>query len=94
MAALLVLLVVMCGDSRCGGLILLNVPVAATGGILALYLRGLPFSVSAAIGFIATFGIAVLNGVVLTSYIRDLERKGLDAVQAATEAAEMRLRPV
>ncbi len=94
MAAILVLLVVMFGDIRLAGLIFLNVPVAATGGILALYLRGLPFSVSAAIGFIATFGIAVLNGVVLTSYIRDLERKGLDAVQAATEAAEMRLRPV
>jgi heavy metal efflux system protein len=94
MAAILVLLVVMFGDIRLAGLIFLNVPVAATGGILALYLRGLPFSVSAAIGFIATFGIAVLNGVVLTSYIRDLERSRLDAVQAATEAAEMRLRPV
>ncbi|KTS22440.1 cation transporter [Methylobacterium indicum] len=94
MAAILVLLVVMFGDIRLAGLIFLNVPVAATGGILALYLRGLPFSVSAAIGFIATFGIAVLNGVVLTSYIRDLERSGLDPEEAATRAAEMRLRPV
>ncbi len=94
MAAILVLLVVMFGDIRLAGLIFLNVPVAATGGILALSLRGLPFSVSAAIGFIATFGIAVLNGVVLTSYIRDLERSGLDPEEAATRAAEMRLRPV
>jgi heavy metal efflux system protein len=76
------------------GLIFLNVPVAATGGILALYARGLPFSVSAAIGFIATFGIAVLNGVVLMSTLRDLERAGLSPREAATEAAERRLRPV
>lgn len=94
MAAILVLLVVMFGDIRLAGLIFLNVPVAATGGIVALYLRDLPFSISAAIGFIATFGIAILNGVVLTSYIRDLERVGLDAREAAFRAAEMRLRPV
>ena len=94
MAAILVLLVVMFGDIRLAGLIFLNVPIAATGGIVALYLRGLPFSISAAIGFIATFGIAILNGVVLTSYIRDLERVGLDAREAAFRAAEMRLRPV
>jgi cobalt-zinc-cadmium resistance protein CzcA len=94
MAAILVLLVVMFGDIRLAGLIFLNVPIAATGGIVALSLRGLPFSISAAIGFIATFGIAILNGVVLTSYIRDLERVGLDAREAATRAAEQRLRPV
>ncbi len=94
MAAILVLLVVMFDDVRLAGLIFLNVPVAATGGIVALYLRDLPFSISAAIGFIATFGIAILNGVVLTSYIRDLERLGLDPREAATRAAEMRLRPV
>ncbi|TGD97444.1 efflux RND transporter permease subunit [Methylobacterium nonmethylotrophicum] len=94
LAAILVLLVVMFSDLRVAGLIFLNVPVAATGGILALYARGLPFSVSAAIGFIATFGIAVLNGVVLMSTIRDLERAGLSPREAATEAAERRLRPV
>ncbi|MCJ2134266.1 CusA/CzcA family heavy metal efflux RND transporter [Methylobacterium sp. J-026] len=94
MAAILVLLVVMFGDIRLAGLIFLNVPMAATGGILALTLRDMPFSISAAIGFIATFGIAILNGVVLTSYIRDLEESGLDPRAAATRAAEMRLRPV
>ncbi|MHB2205629.1 efflux RND transporter permease subunit [Methylobacterium sp. CM6257] len=94
LAAILVLLVVMFGDIRLAGLIFLNVPVAATGGILALTLRDMPFSISAAIGFIATFGIAILNGVVLTSYIGDLERTGLDPQEAATRAAEMRLRPV
>ncbi len=94
LAAILVLLVLLFSDLRVAGLIFLNVPVAATGGILALYARGLPFSVSAAIGFIVTFGIAVLNGVVLMSTLRDLERAGLDARAAATEAAERRLRPV
>ena len=54
----------------------------------------MPFSISAAIGFIATFGIAILNGVVLTSTIRDLEASGLDLREAATRAAERRLRPV
>ncbi|KAA0122001.1 efflux RND transporter permease subunit [Methylobacterium sp. P1-11] len=94
LAGILVLLVVMFGDIRLAGLIFLNVPMAATGGILALALRDMPFSISAAIGFIATFGIAILNGVVLTSYIRDLEGSGLDPGEAASRAAEMRLRPV
>ena len=56
------------------------------GGIFALFLTGTPFSISAAIGFIATFGIAILNGVVLTSYIRDLEATGLAPREAATRA--------
>jgi heavy metal efflux system protein len=94
LAGILVLLVVMFGDIRRAGLIFLNVPIAATGGILALALRDMPFSISAAIGFIATFGIAILNGVVLTSTIRDLEASGLDSREAATRAAERRLRPV
>jgi heavy metal efflux system protein len=94
LAAVLGLLTLMFGDLRRAALIFLNVPMAATGGILALVLRDMPFSISAAIGFIATFGIAILNGVVLTSYIRDLERAGLDPRAAATRAAEMRLRPV
>ena len=94
LAGILVLLVVMIGDIRRAGLIFLNVPIAATGGILALALRDMSFSISAAIGFIATFGIAILNGVVLTSTIRDLEASGLDLREAATRAAERRLRPV
>ncbi|MET3409229.1 MULTISPECIES: CusA/CzcA family heavy metal efflux RND transporter [unclassified Methylobacterium] len=94
LAGILVLLVVMFGDIRRAGLIFLNVPMAATGGILALSVRDMPFSISAAIGFIATFGIAILNGVVLTSTIRDLEASGLDPREAATRAAERRLRPV
>jgi heavy metal efflux system protein len=75
-------------------LIFLNVPMAATGGIFALALRGLPFSISAGVGFIALFGVAVLNGVVLMSYVLQLRREGLTGPQAARCAAGIRLRPV
>jgi cobalt-zinc-cadmium resistance protein CzcA len=75
-------------------LIYLNVPLAATGGILALAVRGLPFSISAGVGFIALFGVAVLNGVVLLSYILQLRGEGLSAAAAARRGAEIRLRPV
>jgi cobalt-zinc-cadmium resistance protein CzcA len=75
-------------------LIFVNVPMAATGGVFALFLRGLPFSISAAVGFIALFGVAVLNGLVLVSYIRKMREEGLDATEAALHGAEIRLRPV
>ena len=75
-------------------LIFLNVPMALSGGVLALWLRGLPLSISAAIGFIALFGIAVLNGVVLVSHIRQLEAEGLLTDQAVIQGAMDRLRPV
>ena len=68
--------------------------MAATGGIFALVLRGLTFSVSAGIGFIALFGVAVLNGVVLVSYINARRADGCDAQDAATQAAQARFRPV
>lgn len=75
-------------------LIFLNVPLAATGGIFALAARGMPFSISAGVGFIALFGVAVLNGVVLMSYILDLQNKGLSREEAVTQGAMIRLRPV
>ncbi len=75
-------------------LIFLNVPLAITGGLVALTLRGMPFSISAGVGFIALFGVAVLNGVVLVSYILQLRQEGLPPVEAAIKAAEVRLRPV
>lgn len=75
-------------------LIFLNIPLAATGGIIALLLRGMPFSISAAVGFIALFGIAVLNGIVLLTYIRDLRRQGLSVEMAVEQGAQTRLRPV
>ncbi|SLM47836.1 Protein HelA [Nitrospira japonica] len=79
---------------RPAALIFLNIPLAATGGIFALALRGMPFSISAGIGFVALFGVAVLNGVVLMSYILDLQAKGLSRVEAAIQGAMIRLRPV
>jgi cobalt-zinc-cadmium resistance protein CzcA len=75
-------------------LIFLNVPLALSGGILTLWLRGLPLSISAVVGFIALFGIAVLNGVVLISHIRQLEAEGLPTEQAVIQGAMDRLRPV
>jgi cobalt-zinc-cadmium resistance protein CzcA len=76
-------------------LIYLNVPFAATGGIFALVLRGLPFSISAGVGFIALFGVAVLNGVVLMTQIRDIEeRTDLGVVDVLRRACSLRMRPV
>lgn len=75
-------------------LIYLNVPFAAVGGVFALWIRGMPFSVSAAVGFIALFGVAVLNGVVLLTSIKQLKEKGLDTFDASEKAAESRLRAV
>lgn len=89
-----VVLYTMFNSASLATLIFINVPMAATGGIFALYIRGLPFSISAAIGFIALFGVAVLNGVVLVSYINDLRRNGMTATAAALKGAEIRLRPV
>ncbi len=71
-----------------------GIPLAAIGGILALYWRGIPFSVSAAIGFIALSGIAVLNGQVLVSAIRRLLEKDVPLVEAVVGAAKQRLTPV
>lgn len=75
-------------------LIYLNVPIAATGGILALWVRGMPFSISAGVGFIALFGIAVMNGVVLVEHIRHLRHSGASQLKAVVNGAVDRLRPV
>ncbi|MHC1744265.1 MAG: efflux RND transporter permease subunit [Syntrophobacteraceae bacterium] len=75
-------------------LIILNVPFALIGGIVALFLRGLPLSVSAAIGFIALFGVAVLNGIVMVSYFNKLRQEGFELSEAITQGAAVRLRPV
>jgi cobalt-zinc-cadmium resistance protein CzcA len=82
------------GSVRPALLIYLNVPLATTGGILALMGRGLPFSISAGVGFIALFGVAVLNGVVLVTYITQLRQQGLPVEQAVRQGAATRLRPV
>ncbi|MBT8492283.1 MAG: CusA/CzcA family heavy metal efflux RND transporter, partial [Deltaproteobacteria bacterium] len=82
------------GSSRIALLIYLNVPFAAVGGVFALGLRGLPLSISAGVGFIALFGIAVLNGVVLVSHIRRLQREGVEISSASETGAQLRLRAV
>src|SRR5437667_10071034 len=74
--------------------ILLNVPFALIGGILALLITGMPLSVSAAIGFIALFGQAVLNGVVMVSYFNQLRQSGLAPFRAVVQGALVRLRTV
>lgn len=79
---------------RMAALIFLAVPTAATGGVFALALRGLPFSVSAGVGFIALFGVAVLNGLVWVSAVGHLREAGLDPLAAAREASIARLRPI
>ncbi|MGC1497851.1 MAG: CusA/CzcA family heavy metal efflux RND transporter [Sulfitobacter sp.] len=75
-------------------IIFTGVPLALTGGILALMLRDIPFSISAAVGFIALSGIAILNGLVMVSFIRELIREGRPLEEAITEGALTRLRPV
>jgi len=88
------LLYVTFNSVRLALLIYLNVPIAATGGILALWARGMPFSISAGVGFIALFGIAVMNGVVLIEHIRHLRHQGLSPFDAVVQGALDRLRPV
>lgn len=75
-------------------LVMLNVPFALIGGVIALWIRGMYLNVPASIGFIALFGVAVLNGLVLVSYINQLRVEGKDLLPAIREGAETRLRPV
>ncbi|MCI0378042.1 MAG: efflux RND transporter permease subunit, partial [Gemmataceae bacterium] len=74
--------------------VITGVPFGAVGGIIALWIRDMPFSISAAIGFIAMSGVAVLDDMILVSYIRQLRRKGLPLDEAVRQAAVTRLRPV
>jgi cobalt-zinc-cadmium resistance protein CzcA len=83
------------GSPGPAALISLNVPFAAVGGVYALALRGLPFSISAGVGFIALFGVAVLNGVVLMARVRELEKTTLATVREILRSAcSQRMRPV
>jgi cobalt-zinc-cadmium resistance protein CzcA len=75
-------------------LLFVNIPFAIAGGILALFLRGLPFSISAGIGFIALFGVAVLNGLVLVTFSKQLEKDGMTPMSAIQKSALLRVRPV
>ncbi|MBL4853009.1 MAG: efflux RND transporter permease subunit [Robiginitomaculum sp.] len=79
---------------RYAGMIIANVPFAAIGGVIALYISGQYLSVPSAIGFIAVFGVAMLNGIVLLSFINELRDKGMSVSEAVRKGAELRLRPV
>ena len=82
------------GSFRDALIIFSGVPLALTGGILALVIRDMPLSISAAIGFIALSGIAVLNGVVMLSFIKELIKEGIEVLEAIKQGASQRLRPV
>lgn len=79
---------------RQAALVFTGIPLAAVGGVVALLVRGMPFSISAGVGFIALFGVAVLNGVVMVSYINELRRRGASLIGAVREGGLTRLRPV
>ncbi len=82
------------GDMRHALLVFSGVPLALSGGVFALLLRGIPLSVSAAVGFIALSGVAVLNGLVMLSFIRKLRNEGLPVLDAVLQGSVTRLRPV
>jgi len=94
LALVVALLVMALGSFKDAAIIFSGVPLALTGGIMALLLRDIPFSISAAVGFIALSGIAVLNGLVMLSFIRDLRAHGKALQEAIIEGALTRLRPV
>ncbi len=82
------------GSVRDAAIVFSGVPLALTGGVLALAARGLPLSISAGVGFIALSGVAVLNGLVMISFVRHLRQQGLPLLDAVREGALGRLRPV
>jgi cobalt-zinc-cadmium resistance protein CzcA len=88
------LLFAMFGNIKDGLLVFSGIPFALTGGIVALWLRGIPLSISAAVGFIALCGVAVLNGLVMIAFIRGLREEGRNLETAIREGALTRLRPV
>ena len=91
---ILVLIFMAFGSVRQALLVYSGVPLAVTGGVFALWLRDMPFSISAAVGFIALSGVAVLNGVVMISYFNQLRKEGHDVRSAVIEGSLTRLRPV
>jgi len=94
LALVFALLYLMFGSVKDGLLVFSGIPFAMTGGVLALWLRGLPLSISAAVGFIALSGVAVLNGLVMLTFVRSLRDQGHTASDAMREGAQVRLRAV
>ncbi len=94
LALVFTLLFVMFGNAKDGLIVFTGIPFALTGGILALWLRDIPLSITAAVGFIALSGVAVLNGLVMIAFIRNLREGGASLDDAIREGALTRLRPV
>jgi len=95
LALIFLLLYFTFGSMKEAALIFTAIPMSAIGGVFALLLRGMPFSISAGVGFIALFGVAVLNGIVLISTFNQLEKDGIkDIIQRVIEGTKIRLRPV
>ena len=94
LAIILALLVMAFGSLKDALIIFTGVPLALTGGVLSLWLRDMPLSISAGVGFIALSGVAVLNGLVMIAFIRDLWHEQGDLMRAIVEGALIRLRPV
>lgn len=94
LALIVGLLLLALGSFKDAMIIFTGVPLALTGGVLALWLRGIPFSISAAVGFIALSGIAILNGLVMVSFIRSLIEERMPLEKAIIQGALTRLRPV
>ncbi|SDY60119.1 efflux RND transporter permease subunit [Nitrosomonas sp. Nm58] len=93
-AAIFFLLFLLFNSIKLAGLIILVLPFASIGGVIGLFITGEYLSVPASVGFIALWGIAVLNGVVLISYIRKLREEGVNVAEAVTRGCEQRFRPV
>lgn len=94
LALIFVLIFFAFGSLRQALLVYSGIPLAVTGGVLALWLRGMPFSITAAVGFIALSGVAVLNGLVMISYFNQLREAGTSVREAVLEGSLTRLRPV
>ena len=94
LALIFVLIFFAFGSLRQAGFVYSGIPLAATGGILALWLRGMPFSIPVAVGFIALSGVAVLNGLVMISYFNQLREEGKSIRDSVVEGSLTRLRPV
>ena len=94
LALILVLIFLAFGSLRQAALVYSGIPLAVTGGVVALWLRGMPFSITAAVGFIALSGVAVLNGLVMIAYFNQLREEGKSVRDAVIEGSLTRLRPV
>jgi cobalt-zinc-cadmium resistance protein CzcA len=91
---ILVLLYGLFNSLRESVMALVGIPFAAGGGILALYLSGLNFSISAAVGFVSLFGVSVMNGILIISYYNEVKASGVDTIEAMFHAASQRMRPM